>query len=169
MTISIVYIVYGVRLSYKKFIEFILQNKHHSWYALLEETIETNGLSIDKFADYITKVLGFNYVDNEDEYSDYEDLAYEIMDNLKWKSSTGDLQVYEITHDTLTKENSDDIVIGFPISEICIDGGRKSTSTPVSWKLDDYQKHKIENNAVIQLLRLDCAFFNIQNDCRCCS
>lgn len=63
-----------------------------------------------------------------------------------------------------------DIVVGLPMSTIDIESKRsKRHQSSVEWIFDKKITEQVEMNDLIKKQVLKCAFYNIRNDCGCCS
>jgi hypothetical protein len=193
MTIEHITIVYGVRINRKTFYEWIMRHISHPWYKAVCKSIESeDGYTFKSYLEMLSE-LGQIEAHDSLEYDEaarveldekraiYCDIHQELISDLKSLKEDGDkLNIYEITHDHYIEdvdyedpEETNDLVIGVPLTVLSISAPSKVspedkilTTYP---DLDVWRRNRVDNDPIIKDLSLVCRFYNIQDDCSCCS
>jgi hypothetical protein len=177
MTITSIDQVYGVRMSKVKFYRWMLNNKDHEWYKVVEKCLNKDRDGCTEFEKYIASLEEKNIPVT------YYDLHNELISDLVWetKENKDYMCISALTHDT----GSEDLIIGIIMSTILLKGSQESIwdqgrdffvdpefqlQMPFNMNHENYNDYfdELVNSGLIEN-HDELRKYSVSNDCHCCS
>ena len=186
MTITSFNLVYGIRLTRLDLYKWIASHPDHPWYKIVNDNFiqykdEYHHTNLETYLEML----------ESNNMSDvYYDVHHELLTDLKFLTRESEfmdknktVSIFEITHDHFDENesnNQNDIVIGFTVLTVNVlysyyddKIDPESQFLTVYPKMNEWFINKIRNDPFIKdyLTNKNQTFryYNIQNDCECCS